>query len=104
MIMRWSRLYPLVLILLCGSSTAQDIWRKEGDELAVLLHWRTGDTIAEIGAGKGKMTSIAAERVGVSGRVHSADCVIGRRSSGSHPAQQTPNCAETRSTIFARRR
>ena len=41
----------------------------EADRLAVLLKWRTGSVAAEIGAGDGRITVAAADRVGVGGRV-----------------------------------
>ena len=45
----------------------------EVDALAVLLDWRPGQTVAEIGAGKGSMTISAAQRVGPTGRVFSTE-------------------------------
>jgi ubiquinone/menaquinone biosynthesis C-methylase UbiE len=42
-------------------------------ELAVLLQWRPGDIVADIGAGKGKLTVFTAERIGPSGRVYGTE-------------------------------
>ena len=63
----------LSLVLISGCATAQDTWQKECAELAVLLQWHPGDTVADIGAGKGNLSSLAAERVGPSGRVYSTE-------------------------------
>ena len=38
--------------------------REEADRLAVLLNWQPGSTVAEIGAGHGQLTLVAAKRVG----------------------------------------
>lgn len=73
LITRRSRMF-LVVFLLCSIFVpAQETWQKEGKELATLLHWSPGQTVAEIGAGKGELTSIAAERVGPSGKVYSTE-------------------------------
>ena len=70
---RFSR-FGLVLLLLASTfAPAQDTWQKEGSELATLLQWHPGQTVAEIGAGHGELTSIAAERVGASGKVYSTE-------------------------------
>ena len=73
MIMRRSRICALVLLLSSAFGAAQDTWQKEGEELAILLRWHSGDRVADIGAGKGKLTSIASERVGPSGKVYSTE-------------------------------
>src|SRR5438552_13985250 len=49
----------------------RDTSQPEVDKLATLLEWKSGRTIAEIGAGKGEMTVAAAERVGHTGHVFS---------------------------------
>jgi ubiquinone/menaquinone biosynthesis C-methylase UbiE len=51
----------------------RDTSQAEVEQLARLLDWKPGRTIAEVGAGKGKMTVAAAERVGPSGRVLSTE-------------------------------
>jgi SAM-dependent methyltransferase len=56
-----------VLVLLALSLSlcrAQDTHQEEADRLAVLLNWQSGSTVADIGAGEGQMTAIAAKRVG----------------------------------------
>lgn len=73
MIVRRSSVYPLALLLVSVFAAAQDTWQKEGAELAVLLKWHAGETVADIGAGKGKLTTIAAERVGPSGKVYGTE-------------------------------
>lgn len=73
MIIRRSPFCLAVLLLSSLLAPAQDAWQKEGRELATLLQWRPGETVAEIGAGNGELTSIAAERVGPSGKVYSTE-------------------------------
>ena len=51
----------------------RDTSQSEVEQLATILDWKPGSTIAEVGAGKGKMTIAAAERVGPSGRVLSTE-------------------------------
>jgi len=51
----------------------RDTSQSEAERLATILDWKPGRTIAEIGAGKGKMTIACAERVGPSGRVLSTE-------------------------------
>jgi ubiquinone/menaquinone biosynthesis C-methylase UbiE len=63
----------VVLLLTSTLAAAQETWQKEGRELATLLRWSPGDVVAEIGAGNGELTSIAAERVGPSGKVYSTE-------------------------------
>ena len=52
---------------------AQDTYQEEADRLAVLLDWRPGSVVAEIGAGEGQMTLTAAKRVGTEGRVYTTE-------------------------------
>ncbi len=51
----------------------QDTRQQETNRLAALLHWRPGDAIAEIGAGKGDLALLAAQHVGSSGRVYTTE-------------------------------
>lgn len=73
MVVRRSRLFLVAFLLTSSFLIAQDNWQKEGSELATLLHWRLGQTVAEIGAGRGELTSIAADRVESSGKVYSTE-------------------------------
>lgn len=50
---------------------AQDPLQPEADRLVALLHWHSGSVVAEIGAGDGRMTILAAQRVGLAGKVYS---------------------------------
>ena len=72
-IMRRLRISILVLSLVTALAAGQDTWHKEGEALAIQLQWHPGDTVAEIGAGKGELTSIAAEQVGTSGKVYTTE-------------------------------
>src|SRR5262249_60040079 len=70
--------YLIVAIaLLVAAPLAAWYWRDtspaELEILATILDWRPGRTIAEIGAGKGKMTVTVAERVGPSRHVFSTE-------------------------------
>lgn len=51
----------------------KDIWQAEADRLALLLKWHSGSVVAEIGAGNGKLTAAAAERVGASGKIYTTE-------------------------------
>jgi ubiquinone/menaquinone biosynthesis C-methylase UbiE len=73
MVRRRLGLCTLILLFVSAFAAAQDTWQKECTELGVLLQWHPGDTVADIGAGKGKLTSLAAERVGPSGRVYGTE-------------------------------
>jgi len=71
------RRYFTLTLALCtlglGSLFAQDSWQLQAGRLASLLHWHPGSVVAEIGAGDGELTLLAAERVGPSGRVYSTE-------------------------------
>jgi SAM-dependent methyltransferase len=74
-------LIPAVVLLIAALLAAwwwRDTSQPELDKLAAILDWRPGRIIAEIGAGKGKMTVSAAERVGPSGHVFSTELDPGR--------------------------
>lgn len=47
--------------------------RHEIDRLAALMQWKTGTVVADIGAGDGEYSFIAAEKVGASGRVYATE-------------------------------
>jgi ubiquinone/menaquinone biosynthesis C-methylase UbiE len=73
MVMRRLRLCVLIFFFASAFAAAQDTWQKECAELAVLLEWHPGDIVADIGAGKGKLTAFTAERMGPSGRVYGTE-------------------------------
>lgn len=63
-----------ILALVAASnphSLAQDALQPEADRLAGSLHWHAGSDVAEIGAGDGRMTLLAAQRVGPIGKIYS---------------------------------
>jgi predicted methyltransferase len=51
----------------------QETWQEESNRLAKLLDWHAGSVVAEIGAGEGELTLLAAERVGPSGTVYTTE-------------------------------
>jgi ubiquinone/menaquinone biosynthesis C-methylase UbiE len=62
---------PFVRALVPG--LAQDVWQEQAERLASVLHWQAGSSVAEIGAGDGELTVLAAQRVGPSGKVYSTE-------------------------------
>src|SRR5215831_4065904 len=74
--MRKAFLVVAIAVLVAAPLAAwywRDTSQDEVEQLARLLDWKPGRTIAEVGAGKGKMTVAAAERVGPSGQVLSTE-------------------------------
>jgi SAM-dependent methyltransferase len=70
------RSFIVIAVLALGAFFAapfylQDTVQQEADRLATLLQWRQGSVVAEVGAGNGKLTLAASQRVGASGRVYS---------------------------------
>jgi len=68
----------LVLALLVSAFTlsacrGQDTYKDEAERLAALLNWQPGSVVADIGAGDGEMTLLAAARVGATGRVYATE-------------------------------
>lgn len=67
----------LVAVLLCLSgalvSTVRADKRQEILRLAELLQWKPGSVVADIGAGDGGYSFLAAEQVGASGRVYATE-------------------------------
>ena len=65
------------IALLMAAPLAAWYWRDntqaEVERLATILDWKPGGTVAEIGAGKGRMTVAAAQRVGPAGHVFSTE-------------------------------
>lgn len=59
--------------LLVAPCCAQDTSQKEADRLTALLKWHPGTVVGEIGAGNGKLTLAAAQRVGPSGKVYTTE-------------------------------
>jgi predicted methyltransferase len=55
------------------SCLAEETFREEADRLSVLLGWKPGSVVADIGAGDGEMTRLASERVGATGRVYTTE-------------------------------
>lgn len=61
----------LILASYCAPCRGQDTLQPEADRLASLLQWQAGSMVGEIGAGDGRLTLAAAERVGPSEKVYS---------------------------------
>jgi predicted methyltransferase len=47
--------------------------QEEADKLAALLNWKPGSVVAEIGAGDGRLTLAAAQRIGPTGRIFTTE-------------------------------
>ena len=70
------RSFILVLALcafLAAPCRGQDHWQEQARRLAALLDWHEGSVVAEIGAGDGRLTLLAAQRVGASGKVYTTE-------------------------------
>ena len=52
---------------------AQDTWKEEAGRLADLLNWQPGSVVADVGAGRGELTELAAQKVGPSGKVYTTE-------------------------------
>jgi len=67
----------LAALALCALWVApcrgQEHWQEEASRLATLLDWHPGAVVAEIGAGDGQLTLLAAQRVVPSGKVYSTE-------------------------------
>jgi len=66
-------LFSFLLCVLAVPCFGQDTYKQECDRLAQLLKWKRGITVAEIGAGSGKMTLLAARRIGPAGKVYATE-------------------------------
>lgn len=72
---RRSLIFALILCaFIVASGCAEDnTYQEEADRLAVLLNWQQGSVVADIGAGRGELTLIAAKSVGPTGRVFATE-------------------------------
>ena len=74
--MRRKRLFLLLLTGVAAAILAVEASGNAADEikrLALLMGWKPGTTVADIGAGDGKYSFAAAERVGVAGKVFATE-------------------------------
>lgn len=71
--MRLMLVLPLLAVALIATSRPADRYQEDAERLAPLLHWRAGSVVADVGAGEGEMTLIAAKQVGVTGRVYATE-------------------------------
>lgn len=72
--LRRSFIFALALCLFVAAPCrGQDHWQEEADRLTTLLNWHPGNVVAEIGAGNGQLTLLAAQRVGPSGKVYTTE-------------------------------
>jgi ubiquinone/menaquinone biosynthesis C-methylase UbiE len=69
----WLLAAAMITLLLTSSRSARAADRKDADDLATLLQIGPGSVVAEVGAGKGKLMRIMAEKVGPSGRVYATE-------------------------------
>lgn len=65
--------------------------QKEAEKLANLLHWKAGGSVAEIGAGDGTFSVVAAQRVGPTGHVYSTELDPKKLAKLEELAQKTHN-------------
>jgi ubiquinone/menaquinone biosynthesis C-methylase UbiE len=61
------------LVINLTISTGQNKDQAVADKLATLLNWEPGSVVADIGAGEGRLTLAAAQRVGSSGHVFTTE-------------------------------
>ena len=76
----WYAIATVVFILLTSSGDAalrmSPQHRQEITRLAELAHWRPGTIVADVGAGDGTYSFVAAQKVGPSGRVYATEIDI----------------------------
>ena len=63
----------LTAFIVVSCRAEDNTYPEEAERLAVLLNWQQGSVLADIGAGKGELTLIAAKRVGSTGRVYATE-------------------------------
>jgi ubiquinone/menaquinone biosynthesis C-methylase UbiE len=70
-----SAIAPVLLILVLSgvAPRARADARHEINRLAELMQWKPGTIVADIGAGDGEYSFVAAEKVGASGRVYATE-------------------------------
>jgi predicted methyltransferase len=51
----------------------QDTWKDEAGRLTDLMNWQPGNVVADVGAGRGELTELAAQKVGPAGKVYSTE-------------------------------
>jgi len=56
-----------------ASCRGQDNYQEEADSLARLLNWKSGNVVADIGAGDGQMALATAQHVGAAGKVYATE-------------------------------
>ncbi|MGH9685806.1 MAG: class I SAM-dependent methyltransferase [Candidatus Acidiferrales bacterium] len=64
-----------------------------------MLKWRSGSTVAEIGAGNGQLTVLAAERVGSNGKVYSTELDPKKLARLSELAAKQPNIIVVKASV-----
>jgi predicted methyltransferase len=63
----------LAAFIVVACRAEDNTYQEEAERLAVLLNWQPGSVVADIGAGRGELTLIAAQRVGSTGRVYATE-------------------------------
>lgn len=62
-----------IAILVAIGRAEENTYQQEGDRLALELSWHEGSVVADIGAGGGELSLIAARHVGASGQVYATE-------------------------------
>jgi ubiquinone/menaquinone biosynthesis C-methylase UbiE len=60
-------------LIISAGLAEENTYSQEGDRLALALNWHDGSVVADIGAGRGELTLIAARQVGATGRVYATE-------------------------------
>jgi predicted methyltransferase len=81
----------VLFALAAAPCLSQDTWHREADRLSALLQWHAGSVVAEVGAGNGELTVLAADRVGPSGKVYSTELETAKVAHLKELASQHPN-------------
>jgi len=63
----------VIAYIVATGSAEENTYQQEGERLASELSWHEGSVVADIGAGGGELSLIAAQHVGASGQVYATE-------------------------------